>query len=292
MSDLRIDLHLHSNHSDGSESPATVMRAAKNAGLDVAALTDHDTTSGWDEAREAATDLGMTFVPGLELSTKVAGGSAHLLGYLVDPTNAELVAECDRVRDNRATRIARMVDNIHEDFGGITLDYVLSFAKDGATLGRPVIARALVDQGIVATVSEAFDDILSSGSKYYVKHYAPTLERGIEVIAAAGGVPVLAHPWTDGRTSLVDPNATDDDVEAVFATLADIGLAGLEVHHEENTLFGRQRLAEIAAHLGLIVTGSSDYHGAPVKPVLPGAHTTSPANFERILALGTGSAAS
>lgn len=259
------------------------MRQARNHGLDIVALTDHDTTSGWAEAREACDELGMTFVPGIEMSTKAGGESTHLLGYFLDPAHPDLLTETDRVRNDRTTRIERMIDKLHVDFGGLTREFVLSFAEDGATLGRPVLARALVDLGIVSTVSEAFDDLLSSSNaRYYVGHYAPTLERGIEVIAAAGGVPVLAHPWTEGRPSLVDEHDTDDQVEAKFAALMEIGLAGLEVHHEENTPFGRQRLDEIAAHLGLIVTGSSDYHGAPVKPVLPGANTTSLANYERI----------
>ena len=293
MSEPRIDLHLHSNRSDGSETPAVVMHQAHDAGLNVVALTDHDTTDGWDEARAACADLGMTFVPGIEMSTKAGGESTHLLGYLIDPSNPDLIDETARVRGGRTDRIGQMIDRLHADFGGITREFVLSFADDGATLGRPLIARALVDLGIVATVSEAFDDLLSSDNpRYYVGHYAPSLERGIDVIVAAGGVPVLAHPWTEGRPSLVNEHDTDDEVEAKFAALAERGLAGLEVHHEENTPFGRQRLAEIAAHLGLIVTGSSDYHGAPVKPVRPGANTTSLVNFERILALGTGSTVS
>jgi predicted metal-dependent phosphoesterase TrpH len=145
----------------------------------------------------------------------------------------------------------------------------------------------------VSTVSEAFDDLLSSSNmRYYAGHSAPTIEDAIELVRGAGGVPVLAHPWTSTRTTLVVENDTDEQVEARFAELVALGLAGLEVHHEENTPYGRERLAAIAAHLGLIVTGSSDYHGLDTKPVKPGANTTSQANFERIVALGTGSSIS
>lgn len=293
MSDPRIDLHLHSNRSDGSESPAVVMRAVKEAGLNIVALTDHDTTDGWDDARGACADLGLTFVPGIEFSASNDGSIVHLLGYLVDPGHSEFVATCDRTRNDRQWRFEKMVDNLHQDFGGMTREFAYSFHEEGATLGRPTIARALIDLGIVSTVSEAFDDILSSSNeRYYAGHSAPTIEDAIRLVRAAGGVPVLAHPWTSTRTTLVGEHDTDEQVEARFAELVDAGLAGLEVHHEENTPFGRQRLAEIAAHLGLIVTGSSDYHGLDTKPVKPGAHTTSLANFERIVELGTGSAVS
>jgi predicted metal-dependent phosphoesterase TrpH len=293
VSDPRIDLHLHSNRSDGSESPAVVMRAARDAGLDIVALTDHDTTDGWDEAREACADLGLTFVPGIEFSASNNGSIVHLLGYLVDPDNADFAAECARTRDDRQWRFEKMVDNLHQDFGGMTREFAYSFHEEGATLGRPTIARALIDLGIVSTVSEAFDDLLSSANeKYYAGHYAPTIEDAIGLVRGAGGVPVLAHPWTSTRTTLVSEHDTDEQTEARFAALAEAGLAGLEVHHEENTPSGRERLAAIAAHLGLIVTGSSDYHGLDTKPVRPGAHTTSFVNFERIVELGTGSSVS
>jgi predicted metal-dependent phosphoesterase TrpH len=293
VSDPRIDLHLHSNRSDGSESPAVVMRAAKEAGLDIVALTDHDTTDGWDEARAACADLGITFVPGIEFSASSNGHIVHLLGYLVDPAEPRFAETCERTRNDRQWRFEKMVNNLHQDFGGMTLEFAYSFHADGATLGRPTIARALIDLGIVSTVSEAFDDLLSSSNKrYYAGHSAPTIEDAIELVRGAGGVPVLAHPWTSTRTTLVGENDTDEQVEAQFAELVALGLAGLEVHHEENTPHGRERLAAIAAHLGLIVTGSSDYHGLDTKPVKPGANTTSLMNFERIVALGTGSAIS
>lgn len=269
------------------------MRAAKNAGLDIVALTDHDTTDGWSEARSACADLDMTFVPGVEFSASNNGSIVHLLGYLVDPTHPEFAAACERTRNDRQWRFEKMVDNLHKDFGGMTKEFVYSFHVDGATLGRPTIARALIDLGIVATVSEAFDDLLSSSnSRYYAGHSAPTIEDAIRLVRAAGGVPVLAHPWTATRASVVDEAVTDDLVDARFAELVGVGLAGVEVHHEENTPFGRERLLSIAANFGLIVTGSSDYHGLDTKPVKPGAHTTSLANLERILAMGTGSAVS
>lgn len=290
MTSPRIDLHLHSTCSDGVESPTRVMEVAHAQGLDVVSLTDHDTTSGWDEARDACARLGMTWVPGIEFSASLEGDSVHLLGYLVDPTFPDLVEEAGKTRDDRVWRFESMVSKISADFPDLTLEFVLTFHTEGGTLGRPTIARALLDLGVVGSVSEAFDEILApDNEKYFVGHYAPTIERAIDVVLAAGGVPVFAHPWTAERASLARPGLSDEEIDAKFGALVDRGLAGLEVHHSENTPFGRKRLAAIAARYNLIVTGSSDYHGDGMKPVLPGEHTTDPDMFERIAALGTGS---
>jgi predicted metal-dependent phosphoesterase TrpH len=290
MTSPRIDLHLHSTCSDGVETPTRVMEVADAQGLDVVSLTDHDTTAGWDEARAACARLGMTWVPGIEFSASLEGDSVHLLGYLVDPDFPDLVDEANKTRDDRVWRFESMVSKIAADIPALTLDYVLTFHTEGGTLGRPTIARALLDLGVVSSVSEAFDEILApDNAKYFVGHYAPTIERAIEVVVAAGGVPVFAHPWTAERASLARPGLTDSEIDAKFGALVDIGLAGLEVHHSENTPFGQERLATIASRYDLIVTGSSDYHGDGMKPVLPGEHVTDPAMFDRIAALGTGS---
>ena len=291
MTSRRIDLHLHSTCSDGVESPTRVMEVAKVQQLDVVSLTDHDTTAGWDEARAACARLGMTFVPGIEFSASLDGDSVHLLGYLVDPDFPDLVEESHKTKDDRVWRFESMVEKINADIAGLTHDFVYSFHTEGGTLGRPTIARALVELGVVATVSEAFDEILApDNERYFVGHYAPTIERAIEVVVAAGGVPVFAHPWTADRASLASPELSDAAIDAKFGALVDLGLAGLEVHHEENTMFGRTRLAAIAEHYDLIITGSSDYHGDGMKPVLPGQHTTAPDMFDRIAESGTGSA--
>jgi len=290
MTSSRIDLHLHSTCSDGVESPTRVMEVAKEQRLDVVSLTDHDTTAGWDEARAACARLGMTFVPGIEFSASLDGDSVHLLGYLVDPEFPDLVDEANKTKDDRVWRFESMVAKINVDIAGLTPEFVYTFHTEGGTLGRPTIARALVELGVVATVSEAFDEILApDNDRYFVGHYAPTIERAIEVVVAAGGVPVFAHPWTADRASLARPDLSDAAIDAKFGALVDIGLAGLEVDHEENTPFGRERLAAIAARYDLIITGSSDYHGDGMKPVLPGQHTTAPGMFERICESGTGS---
>lgn len=265
------------------------MVAAKNQGLDVVALTDHDTTAGWAEAQLACSDLGMTFVPGVEMSASLHGHSIHVLGYLVDPTNPYFAEECSKTRDDRVFRFEAMVERIHDDHGGMTVEFAYSFHREGATLGRPTIARALVDLGIVASVDEAFSSILAPDNKeYYVGHYAPTVATAVDAITRAGGVAVLAHPWTATRASLGGFAERGLDPVEYLQSLVEVGLAGLEVHHSENTPHGREELLRLAAEFDLIVTGSSDYHGPGMKPILPGAHTTSLENFERIVARGTG----
>lgn len=274
------DLHLHSNHSDGTESPAEVMRQAHAHGIRVAALTDHDRTTGWDEAAEAAVSLGMTFIPGMEFSAKHEWRSVHVLGYLFDPTDPDLVAETSRIRDDRIGRAERIVRNISRDYD-LDWDDVLDQTTLDATVGRPHIADALIARGIVADRAEAFDGILSPRAGYYEPHYAPDPLTAVRLITRAGGVAVIAHPVTAGRDRMMPV--------PFLERLIGEGLAGLEIDHRENTAEGKRMLREIAARHALIVTGSSDYHGEG-KPNRPGENTTSDEMVARIIARGTGSA--
>ncbi|WP_423923200.1 PHP domain-containing protein [Frigoribacterium sp. 2-23] len=274
-----IDLHTHSSVSDGTETPAALIASAARAGLGTVALTDHDTTAGWAEARASVAGTGMTLVPGMELSTRLGLNSVHMLGYLFDPTDSALVAETARLRDGRLHRAERIVARIGADYD-IVWDDVLAQASDGATLGRPHIADALVAKGFAADRSAAFAGILHWRSGYYEPHEAPSPLEGIRLIREAGGVPVIAHPATRGR----EPNVS---VES-FARLVDAGLLGVEIAHRENTEAGRQRLRELADRYDLIVTGSSDYHGDG-KPNRLGENTTDPRQLDRIVAAATGS---
>lgn len=273
-----IDLHAHSSVSDGTEPPAEVVAQAARAGLGTVALTDHDTTAGWAEASAAAKREGVTLVPGVEFSTQVGGASVHVLGYLVDPRDDALRLEMDEVRESRITRAERMVARISADYP-VTWEDVLSIAGDGATVGRPHIADALVAKGLVPDRSEAFKSILHWRGGYYQAHYAPPPERAIALIRAAGGVPVLAHPATRGHAAMGADR---------FGDLLDAGLLGLEIEHRENDDLGKRTLRFLASKHDLIVTGSSDYHGAG-KPNRLGENTTSPAMLERILSAATGS---
>ena len=274
-----IDLHAHSSVSDGTETPTQLIRAAVSAGLGALALTDHDSTAGWQEAKLAAAGTGLTVIPGMELSTNFGPASVHMLAYLFDPTNGDIVTETARIRDGRLHRAELIVQRIAQDYP-LTWDDVLAQSIDGGTIGRPHIADALVARGHVANRSAAFESILHWRSGYYEKYYAPSPLRGVQMVVAAGGVPVLAHPATHGRDHMID--------EKSLKTLKDAGLFGLEVYHRDNTADGKARLLELAAKYDLEITGSSDYHGEG-KPNRLAENTTSPEVLERLIARGTGS---
>ncbi|MGX1701755.1 PHP domain-containing protein [Microbacterium sp. NPDC055357] len=272
------DLHLHSTHSDGTEAPALVLQAAHRHGLRTAALTDHDTTAGWAEAAEAATSLGMTFLPGMELSARHEWRSVHILAYLIDPDAAGLRAMTDRIRSSRLDRARLMADRIGRDYD-LHWDDILAQTIDGATVGRPHIADALVARGFVRDRTEAFSSILSPRGAYYVDLYAPDPVTAVELVVAAGGVPIIAHPA--GRAGVLP--------RALLRRMLDAGLAGFELGHRENVEPGIRMLRRIVADRDLVVTGSSDYHGLG-KPNVPGENTTSDDMVQRLIELGTGSA--
>ncbi|WP_427171736.1 PHP domain-containing protein [Arthrobacter sp. 92] len=277
---MRIDLHAHSNVSDGTEPPAAVMAAAAAAGLNVVALTDHDSTDGWAEASAAALDAGIALVPGMEISCRTEEGiSVHLLSYLHDPAHPGLLEEITKSKDARTSRAERMVTLLAEDYP-LSWDDVIHHVAPGATLGRPHIADALVAAGVVADRNEAFASILTSHSRYFVQHYAPEPAFAVELVRAAGGVPVFAHPVASSRGRIVG--------ERTYLEMIDAGLAGLEIDHRDNPEDGRAYLRTLARKHGLLVTGSSDYHGTG-KPNLLGENLTSPEVFARIEELGTGS---
>lgn len=272
------DLHLHSVHSDGTESAAQVMSAAHRHGLRTAALTDHDTTSGWADAAEAAASLGMTFLPGMELSAKYEWRSVHVLAYLIDPDHAGLRAMTDRIRSSRLDRARTMADRIGRDFD-LDWDDILAQTSDGATVGRPHIADALIAKGHVRDRAEAFSDILSPRGDYYIALYAPDPVLAVELVVAAGGVPIIAHPA--GRAGLLPT--------PLMERMLDAGLAGFELGHRENLEAGIRTLRRISEERDLIVTGSSDYHGLG-KPNQPGEHTTTDDMVARIIDRGSGTA--
>ncbi|MGO3885259.1 MAG: PHP domain-containing protein [Mycetocola sp.] len=278
--EVPADLHTHSVVSDGTESPSRLVQAAAEAGLKTVALTDHDSTAGWSEASSAARAAGISLIPGMELSTSDGHASIHLLAYLFDPLNSDLLNETSRIREARLTRAETIVQRIAQDYA-ISWDDVVAQTMPGATVGRPHIADALVARGHVPTRSDAFASILHPRTGYYIPHYAPPIEDGIALVAAAGGVPVIAHPATHGRSRMISESRLTDLIQR--------GLAGLEVDHRENTPDGRERLIELATAHGLIMTGSSDYHGAG-KPNRLGENTTSAEALAAIIDRGTGSA--
>jgi predicted metal-dependent phosphoesterase TrpH len=282
---MLIDLHTHSTASDGTDTPAELVAAACAAGLDVVALTDHDTTVGW-AAAVAALPVGLTLVRGLELSCRwnPPDGSRstelHLLGYLVDPAQPDLAATLDRLRSSRLGRARRMTERMAAAGVPVRWDRVSQLAE-GASAGRPHIARALVEAGIVGSVDEAFATLLSSRSPYHEPKEDLDALAGVALVTAAGGVPVFAHPLARMRGRVVG----DDAVRAMAAA----GLAGLEVDHPDHTEADREHLRELAGELGLLVTGSSDYHGTNKRVRVGGGGLTAPDQYEKLVSLATGS---
>lgn len=274
-----IDLHTHSWCSDGTEPPAEVVRQAALAGVGTVALTDHDVTSGWTEADRAGQEHGVVVVPGIEISCSWRGISVHLLAYLPDPTHPGLADELERTRTSRDTRIQAMVSRLADAGYPVSYEEVLATGPGDASLGRPHIADVLVANGRYASRGEVFADVLASSSPYYVSHHAPAPTEAVGLVVAAGGAAVMAHPFASARGRVVPDDVIEDMVDA--------GMVGLEVDHRDHDRVDRERAAGLASRLGLVRTGSSDYHGAG-KPNLLGEHTTAPEQFERLLAAAPG----
>ncbi|GHG24448.1 MULTISPECIES: PHP domain-containing protein [Amycolatopsis] len=261
---MTIDLHAHSTASDGTTPPADLPRLATEAGLTVLALTDHDTFAGLAAASAAATEVEL--VPGVEISCRLDDAEVHLLGLFVDPGHEPLAAELELIRTDRERRAVRMVERCRELGAPITLAQVRAIAA-GAPLGRPHIAAALAAAGI----TDAFTtDWIADGGRADVPKHVLAAVDAIALVRAAGGVAVLAHPRSVKRRASV--------TDAQLAALAAAGLTGIEVDHPEQPPEVRDRLREVAADLGLLGTGSSDFHGDR-KPVRLGECTTSPEVF-------------
>lgn len=274
---MRIDLHTHSSASDGTDTPGDLVREARAAGLDVVALTDHDAMSGWAEAEEAADEVGITLVPGLEISTRFRHRGVHLLAYLPDPTHPPLVAALDRILVGRTERTPAIVTALRDHGIAITEDDVRREAGGSVAAGRPHVADALVRLGVVTDRTHAFDELLNPGRPGYVNRYAASLEEMIPLVNEAGGVAVIAHPWGRSGGTVLD--------EAAFAELKEVGLAGIEVDHQDHSAELRARLRRIASELDLVVTGSSDHHGLGKVDHDLGVNTTDPEQYERLMSL-------
>ena len=275
---MRIDLHAHSTASDGTDTPAELVRNAAAAGLDVVALTDHDTTRGYAEAM-AAVPEGLTLVTGAELSCRVDGVSMHMLAYLFDPEEPALLAERELVRDDRVPRAQGMVARLNGLGVPVTWEQVERIAG-GGSVGRPHVATALVELGVVPTVSDAFtEEWLADGGRAFVEKHETDPFEAIRLVKAAGGVTVFAHPAASKRGRTVP--------EAVIAEMAAAGLDGIEVDHMDHDEETRARLRGLARELGLLTTGSSDYHGSRKTCVL-GEYATDPEVYGEITRRATG----
>lgn len=275
-----IDLHAHSNRSDGTFEPAEVVRRAAELGLDVVALTDHDTTEGLEEALAAGAELGVEVVPGVELSAEYERTSVHVLAYWPDVSNAELQAELARLRDERFRRGELIVEKLRELGLPVSFERVREIAG-GGNIVRPHIAQAMVEAGIVETEREAFDRYLADGKPAHVPKHALDPVDAVGLILRAGGVCVLAHPGMWGDQSSVP--------EDLIERMAAAGMQGLEVDHTDHTPEQREHYRRLADRLGLIPTGGSDCHGERYDPIRLGSSTCDPEAFtalRRLAALG------
>jgi predicted metal-dependent phosphoesterase TrpH len=273
-----IDLHTHTTASDGTDSPFALVNKALSAGIAVLGITDHDTTSGWAEAISAARKP-ISLALGAEISTLTSDGiSVHMLGLLFDGENPEIQAMLSGARDTRIPRMKKMVELLQADGFSITMDDVVAATPEGATLGRPHLADALVKNGVVKSRDEAFSELLTNDSKYYVTHATPTPEVAIGIIKAAGGVSVIAHPMASRRGEVISIS--------IFADLVAAGLNGIEVDHRDHTSNERAELRKVASELDLVITGASDYHGLGKLNSL-GENLTDPAQWERLESLAS-----
>lgn len=248
----RVDLHLHSNASDGKLSPEELIREAVAAGLEVIALTDHDTVDGIIPARDTAGEFpDLTFVPGVEISTDLPDGEAHILGYFIDYTSPELEASLVRFRDSRTIRARRMVAKLAEM--GIDIDWsrVQEIAGEGS-IGRPHIARAMLEKKYITSFEEAFDKYIGHGGPAYVEREKMTPTEAVRLVKEAGGIAVLAHPFTVGD---------NNTVISMVQELKPHGLDGVEAYYKDNTPEQTEAMLAMADEHGLIATGGTDYHG-------------------------------
>jgi 3',5'-nucleoside bisphosphate phosphatase len=276
----RIDLHCHSTASDGTLSPAELMVAGVHAGLDVMAITDHDTTGGWAPAAAARPD-GLTLIRGAELSCRWYGVEPsiplHMLAYLFDPAEPHLVADLTRIREDRERRAERIVDRLRADGVDISWPEVHAYAQ-GGSVGRPHIAQALIRAGLVSSTNEAFASRWL-GARYYVPKADLDVFDAVRSVREAGGVTVFAHPRATTRGRIVP--------DRLIVELAAVGLFGLEADHEDHRPEERAHVRSLAEELGLVATGSSDFHGTH-KTVKLGAFLTDPAAYEKIISAATG----
>lgn len=268
-----IDLHTHTNCSDGTDSPAQLVNKAIAEGFSVLALTDHDTTSGWQGAQQALRG-NMSLALGAEISCLTSvGNSVHMLGLLFDGEHTQMQEMLENTRDGRIPRALKMIELLNAGGIRISMDDVESVKPVGATLGRPHIADALVKNGVVSSRDEAFTDLLHNNSPYYVAHLAPTPEDAISMIRRAGGVAVIAHAFASHRGKVLSV--------ADFLPLKNVGLNGIEVNHRDHNNEERNALADIARELDLVITGASDYHGTGKLNSL-GENLTHQAQWERL----------
>ncbi|HVD81089.1 MAG TPA: PHP domain-containing protein [Propionibacteriaceae bacterium] len=272
---MRIDLHTHSSVSDGTDTPSELVGKARAVGLDVVGVTDHDTFDGLDEAVAEGDRLGVHVVRGMELSCSRSGSSVHVLAYGADPASPGLAAEMARVRDGRLGRLAGVLAKLAELGVPVSEAEVMAQVGESPSVGRPHIADALIKAGHVRDRQEAFDRFLADGGPAHVHRYTIEVDRGIDLVHDAGGLAVIAHPWGRGREHVLPPSVLE-------AMVGDHSLDGIEVDHQDHDDDTRRQLRTLADRLGLLATGSSDYHGTGKLDHDLGCNTTDPTVFNEM----------
>jgi hypothetical protein len=248
----RLDLHLHTIYSDGSLPPAQVLALAKQANVTALAITDHDILDGIPEAVATGKNLDIEVIPGVEISSRYGDSELHILGYFIDCRDATLLSRLARLRDSRHTRNPKIIDKLRALGLAITYEDVTALAGT-ASVGRPHIARVLMQKGYVTSAKEAFDRYLANGAAAYVPRDLPEPEEAIRWITDAGGVAVLAHPtWV---------RESEEGLFKLCASLKEAGLRGMEVHYSTHTKSQTSDYLRMASKLGFLVTGGSDFHG-------------------------------
>ena len=288
---MKIDLHIHSRFSDGLDELEELIPKISEAGIDVFALTDHDRTDGWGEAAELALKHGLSFIPGIEITTQGKFHDhpfgIHLLAYLPDPNNSELKELLLENQQLREVRMKQFVENLQPDYPGLTYQHVIEGAKTLSTLGRPDLVDALWRLGTFTDVQEIWEGPVAKKSPYYVSIKARDVLEIIKIVRNAGGVPVMAHPLSRLDS---DDNQPLHFPEEHFELMVEAGLLGLETSHIEVSDKMRIILEAFAAKHDLITTGSSDYHGPKGKKIANtlAVRTTSLEMLKRIIAAGSG----
>jgi predicted metal-dependent phosphoesterase TrpH len=267
-----IDLHLHTTASDGRYSPAQLVDRVRTAGLTVMSVTDHDTVAGLAEARGCAEAAGITFVDGIEITSVNAERDVHMLGYFIDPHDPQLAQFLETQRASRVARVREIGERLHRLGLGVDVDAILAAAsaKPGVSVGRPLIARALVAAGHVYSISDAFERYLGTGQPAFVPRIGQSPSDVVAVIHRAGGLASLAHPGVTRQPALIEP-------------LVSAGLDAIEVFHSDHPPALQQDLLVLAQRLDLLVTGGSDYHGEGDRGRVLGGSTLPRAAFERLV---------
>jgi predicted metal-dependent phosphoesterase TrpH len=247
-----IDLHLHTTASDGVCKPAELVDMAWRAGIRTMSVTDHDTVAAVAEIATLTRDIGMSFVPGIEITAVHDGRDVHMLGYFIDPQSEPFGEFLHRQRADRVRRLSEIVDRLTEIGKPINRDKVLTVKQAGGSLGRPMVARALVKAGHAADIRQAFDELIGEGKPAFVPRVGPPPSEVVGIIARAGGVASLAHPGLLKRDDLIP-------------AMVDAGLPALEAFHSDHDPETTEHYLALAARYGLAVSGGSDYHGEPVR---------------------------